>query len=261
MTYQLDTDTALTSTEDGRYEGNVSDRWGVLSGVPNGGYMMCFAMRALADALPAPDPLTLTAHFLRPGKVGPVSVFTEVVKVGKRNATGMARVVQDDKEVVRALATFGRRSDDATRAIHAEPPTLPPRSECEHHATPHHPEIAKRFDNYIDPATIGWVKGDPSGDMVMRGWMSLADGRPPDELSMPLFADGLPPPLFNVVSPGWVPTIELTVHFRGRPVPGYLRAEFRTRFVSGGLLEEDGVLWDEEGSLVALSRQLATMPR
>jgi hypothetical protein len=97
--------------------------------------------------------------------------------------------------------------------------------------------------------------------MVLRAWMRLADGREPDTIALPLFADGLPPPLFNRVAPKWVPTISLNVQFRARPSPGWLRAEFRTRFVSNGLLDEDGELWDDAGQLVALSRQLAAMPR
>ena len=258
---EFDRDTALELRDDGHYHGDVSDRWGVLSGVPNGGFMMCYALRALTHTVSKPDPLTLTAHFLRPGRLGAVQVETELIKTGKRNATAAARVVQGDKEVMRALATFGQWDNGAATEVTGAPPALPDRDECLSHASGGAPEIAKRFDNRLDPTTMGWAVGKPSGDMVLRGWMRLADGRDPDTLVMPLFADGLPPPAFNVLSPGWVPTIELTVHFRARPVPGWLRAEFRTRFVTGGLLEEDGELWDESGQLVAQSRQLATLPR
>jgi len=261
MTSELDTDTALVRADDGGYHGEVSDRWGVLSGVPNGGFMMCYALRALMDAVPKPDPLTMTAHFLRPGRVGPVTVHTELIKVGKRNATAMARVVQQDAEVIRALATFGSLDDGARQVVAGTPPVLPPPGECLEHKASLVPKVTERFDNRLDPATVGWIMGKPSGEMVLRGWMRLTDGREPDALAMPLFADGLPPPVFNAVTPGWVPTLELTLHFRARPVPGWLRAAFRTQFVSGGLLEEDGELWDAADTLVAQSRQLAALPR
>jgi hypothetical protein len=71
----------------------------------------------------------------------------------------------------------------------------------------------------------------------------------------------LAPAVFNVLAPGWVPTLELTVHCRARPSAGWLKSVFRTRFVSGGHLDEDGELWDEAGRLVAMSRQLAGVPR
>jgi hypothetical protein len=68
--------------------------------------------------------------------------------------------------------------------------------------------------------------------------------------------------VFNLdMPPGWVPTVELTVHVRAVPTPGPLRCVFRTRFVHGGMFEEDGEVWDSSGTLVALSRQLALLPR
>jgi hypothetical protein len=76
--------------------------------------------------------------------------------------------------------------------------------------------------------------------------------------ALDLFADAFPPAMYRTQGPmRWVPTLTLTVHVRGRPRPGWLRCEFATRFLKSGLLEEDGLIWDEAGDLVALSRQLA----
>ena len=71
-------------------------------------------------------------------------------------------------------------------------------------------------------------------------------------------ADAFPPAVFGLLGPvGWVPTIELTVHLRRRPSPGWLLGEFWSEDLSDGRVLEDGALWDASGHLVAQSRQLA----
>jgi hypothetical protein len=50
------------------------------------------------------------------------------------------------------------------------------------------------------------------------------------------------------------------VHVRAVPAPGPVRCVFRSRVVQGGLLEEDGEVWDSADRLVAMSRQLGMMP-
>jgi hypothetical protein len=47
----------------------------------------------------------------------------------------------------------------------------------------------------------------------------------------------------------------------GEPPAGepWLRAELHTRSIVGGLLDEDGELWDATGRLVARFRQLALL--
>ena len=51
--------------------------------------------------------------------------------------------------------------------------------------------------------------------------------------------------------------IQLTVHLRAHPAPGWLACRATTRFVSNGYHEEDFEVWDSAGTLVAQSRQLA----
>ena len=73
-----------------------------------------------------------------------------------------------------------------------------------------------------------------------------------------LFADTFPPAVFGLLGVvGWVPTVELTVHVRRRPAPGWLLGQFRTQDLNDGRLIEDGALWDSTGNLVVQSRQLA----
>jgi hypothetical protein len=81
-------------------------------------------------------------------------------------------------------------------------------------------------------------------------------------MAMLLATDAFPPAIFNVMgTPGWVPTVELTAHVRANPAPGPLRCVFSSRFVQGGMFEEDGELWDSRGVLVCQSRQIGLVPR
>jgi acyl-CoA thioesterase len=54
-----------------------------------------------------------------------------------------------------------------------------------------------------------------------------------------------------------VPTVELTIHVRRRPAPGWILGQFRTEDLSEGRMIENGLLWDSTGQLVAQARQLA----
>ncbi len=76
-------------------------------------------------------------------------------------------------------------------------------------------------------------------------------------VAVPLFADRWPPPMFRRHGPSSSPTIEITVHFRQTPEPGWNWCMFESRTLSGGYVEGDGEVWSESGTLVAQSRQLA----
>jgi acyl-CoA thioesterase len=257
--HQFDEATAIEVVEAGaRYAGAVTEDWSI-SGIPNGGYLTAIAMRAMAQAAPHPDPFSVTTHYLRPARPGPVMIDVAVVRAGRRHATVEATISQDGEGVARVLGLYGDFSAFAgPTLVTGTPPQLPdPDSLPSSLTIPGLPAIARAFDLRLDPDSTQGILGRPDGRPEVAGWVRFADGREPDTLSLVTVADALPPAILNLLTARWVPTLELTVHFRGRPAPGWLRARFATRFLVEGILEEDGDVWDSSGRLVALSRQLA----
>lgn len=257
--YEFDRDTAVARRSEHSWTVEVTPRWNVGT-IPNGGYLMAIALNAVAQDLPHPDPLTATSHFL--GRVAsdhPAVVEVEVLRTGRTLSTACARLTQDGRERMRMLATFGDlAASSGPTHITAQRPVIPAPDDCvgtsDGYATL---EIQKRFDLRFTPDTVGGALGQPTGDPRVSGWIRFADGRPPDLRSLALFVDAFPPTALNLDRFGWVPTIELTVHFRARPAPGWLQAAFTSRFLVESHMEEDGEIWDTDGNLVALSRQLS----
>jgi acyl-CoA thioesterase len=265
--HAYDVDTAVEAVADrpgetGRFAAVITDRWNVLGGRPNGGYVLGVALRALARVMPMPDPLVVSAFFLRPTLPGPVEVQTEEVRGGRRIATGAARVRQDGKEMVRVTAAFADLAAATGRTVTlAEKPALPPPDEAvdllSRGAIPGL-TLTERVE-YRVAALPGWAMGRPSGRASMEFWMRYRDGRDADPLSLPALVDAAAPVILDLGEVGSA-TVELTVHVRARPAPGWLACRSTTRFVAGGFHEEDFEIWDAAGVLVAQSRQLALLP-
>lgn len=260
--YQFDRDSHVRRLDPGLYEGTASDLWSV-GPVPNGGYVLSLVMAALRQELASPDPLSITAHYLRPAAPGPFAVAVELVKAGRNYTTATARLTQNDREILRVLATYGDLEKSTGPEHIAAKPPVPPRAELPPAAPVpgFAPAIAHRFDTVYEPDSRRRLLGELHDRAELAGWLRFVDGRPMDVHSLGLIADAVAPPVFAVTDRGWVPTLELTVHVRARPVSEWLAFVFRTRFLFGGLLEEDGEIWDESGRLVAQSRQLAGAPR
>jgi acyl-CoA thioesterase len=213
--------------------------------------------------MPLPDPVVASATFLRPAAFGAATVVTEIVRAGRRVATGEARLSQDGKEIVRALVTFAdlEQAGGPTHAG-AAPPGLPPAEDCRDlmDGVPPLPgvNITERFE-YRAPELPGWASGAPSGDADLSFWMRFRDGRDADPIALAAMVDGAAPAVLELGAPGSA-TIELTVHVRGRPAPGWLACRTTTRHLIDGFHEEDFEIWDSRGALVAQSRQFALVP-
>jgi acyl-CoA thioesterase len=258
---QFDEDTAVQRVEGG-WEGSIHPRWNVGNN-PNGGYLLAVAVRAVASDAGRFDPVSVTAHYLSPPAEGRIEILTQVVKPGRSFVTVMAELIQGGRERVRVLGAFG---DLAARQgptrVSARPPDIPQPDDCVSlldltlQSGRPVPEVMNRFDLRLPPDSP-WGRPGEGDPFEITGWIRFKDGTEPSVQSAVLFADAFPPTLLGAVDAGWVPTLELTVHVRGRPAAGWLLGTFQTRVLVSGLMEEDGELWDSEGRPVALSRQLA----
>lgn len=267
---------AATATErlpDGDWSTPIQSGWDI-RGNANGGYLLALAGRAMLAHSGRAAPVSLTAHYLSPGKAGPAFVRASTVKAGRQLTTVRAELVAGSpgdgagRTVLALLGAFGEldsAADDQPRWIDAEPPALPPLAEClasADQADPIEVGLRRRVQVALHPDDAGFYTGEPSGTAQIRGWFNLRDDEPIDPVALLLAADAFPPTAFNARMPrGWSPTVELTVHIRARPAPGWLRARFTSRYIRDGMLEEDGELWDSADRLVAQSRQLALVAR
>jgi acyl-CoA thioesterase len=173
-------------------------------------------------------------------------------------AFGESALSQDGKDVVRATAAFARLGGagagrDGLVFLDGSPP---PPAECVGVPVASFglASIAERIE-FRSAELPGWFRGQPSGRPASEFWMRFADGREADLLSLPLLVDSTAPSVLELGA-GSV-TIQLTVHLRAHPAPGWLACRATTRFVSNGYHEEDFEVWDSAGTLVAQSRQLA----
>lgn len=253
-------DTAVTRRGD-VFDATIHDGWDV-GGNANGGYLMAIAARAMAAAS-RPHPVALNAHFLSPGRPGPVVCEPSVIKTGKRFSTVRGSLRSGDRPVVELLGSFAELGEvEGPVRVDATPPELPDPDDCVSFSpAAGSPTLMSRFDLRLHPEDAGFARGEPTGRPLFRGWLRFHD-EPIDAFGLILAADAFPPTVFNANLPiAWTPTVEMTAHVRGLPAPGWLRCRFTTRFITGGMLEEDGELWDATGRLVAQSRQLALTPR
>ncbi|MEX2135306.1 MAG: thioesterase family protein [Acidimicrobiia bacterium] len=255
--------TAVRRTGDESWDTQFAENWDIM-GNTNGGYMLAIASRAASEATGGRDPVTITGHYTRPGHTGPATARTEVVRSGRRFSVVRTSLFQDDAVVLDTLGTFIEPAGEIPDVIlsDAVPADLPPPEECVLAVpggdAPLPPPSVGQVEMRLDPRMAELFQGNPLGEPVVLGWLRLKDDEPLDAHTLIMATDAFPPTTFNAGLPvGWTPTVELTVHIRFPQASGWIRCEFRSRFISGGFIEEDGLFWDEGNRLVAQSRQLA----
>ena len=245
---------AVKKVAENRWLGDIPPGWSVAEAV-NGGFVLALAGAVLAEALPHPDPLTLHVIFLAPAELGPVECEVKPLREG--GSTSFATVDLYQGGVHKARVTGSCTELDALGGESwsaVERPDIDP-FDPEQVFGDHGIELRRSVGMHFVSGDKVFRRGAPDGSGCFEGWLRFADGREPDVLSLLLFSDSMPPPVFTVFGVlHWVPTIDLSVQLRAHPAPGPVQVRFRSRNMSNGIVEEDGELWDSEGRLVALSR-------
>lgn len=262
MMYLFDRDILMEQGEGGDDQGIVTSNWSI-QGNPNGGYLTAFLASAMQKKSDKKWPVIVTANFLTKCKAGKRSrVTVEAISAGKQLNRYQASLTQDGRETTRCWATFMDEGncDQKVNRYEKEAPEMPPREACI--PLPARPQytLMNQMEVLLAPSCAGWLKGeaDLSPISEQKGWIKFKDDRPCDALSLLLTADAFPPPILaSQGAVAWVPTIEYSVSVRARTDTPWIKALFRSHYLTCDIVEEDGELWDENGKLLAISRQIA----
>jgi acyl-CoA thioesterase len=276
----FDRDTAVRelsrTPDDGRGGGgarfavDVSPDWRAGRG-PHGGYLAAMLLRALGQAVddPARAPRSLTIHYARAPKPAAATIAVTIERAGRSLSTLSARMEQDGALVALALAAFSVPWTAPDAAELAMPDVAAPDEVRRSGAVLF--EGAPAFTRHLVlQPRIGAIPFAGSTEpMEIGAWLGLSEPRPIDALSLAFFSDSLfSPPFIRMSQRATSPTVDLTIHFR-RTLPSPASgagdddalcfARFRTGVIDEGFVEEDGVIWSADGSVLAQSRQLAIL--
>lgn len=263
MTHLLDDAVAAEPLGDGRYRVHVTTGWNTANNTPNGGYVLALLQHAAMLEAAHPDPLTIAITYFRPAGAGAAEIAVREVRKGRRVSTYDALLTQEGKEIAHAVVSA--HDWDAAGEIEHTPhaaPEMPPPAACAELSSvipSGMVPILERY-RYRAAAIPGWLEGHPSGITESLCWIRAEDERPVDALLAGAMCDAFPPVTAEIGHLASA-TIQLTVHYRRRPQATAVWAlgHVTTRHVIAGYHDEDVELWDEQGRLVAQSRQLAIL--
>lgn len=256
--HPFDEDIALIEQEPLLFKGHVTDNW-LINGNPNGGYLMALLGNAMLRQGRKRSTPIITANFISRCVPGTARISVEKISRSNQFNRFEAKLTQQGKDKIRAFGTFSVETDPHGEKRHEKSaPDITRLENCI--LIPEIPNytLFNNIELRLDPACAGWMEGVRTEKSEQKGWIKFKEDRPFDELAILLLSDCFPPPILasqGIVA--WIPTLEFSVNIRSLPRTKWLKGHFRTCFLDHGILEEDGELWDEDGDLVAISRQIA----
>ncbi|MFI6167296.1 thioesterase family protein [Nocardia sp. NPDC051052] len=268
------TELPATAPDTGRYLGHIGKSWTIGKKV-HGGTMVATSaaaglrwLRAADPALTELAPIAASSDFLGAPDPGDVEYEVHVRKIGRQICLADVNLIQQGRTLVRTALTFGLLDDAAPRFAreHDDMPVEPPADAVGYE--PGSPmgrvvHVGQSAELYLDREWARFLDGE-TAEPRLRLWMRPrpADQQDP-EVAMffaMMSADMSPPVPYNLGQFGWSPTVQMTTFLRRKPAPGWLRIIATTHEVGARLFDEDQLILDSTGAVVAQSRQLALIP-
>lgn len=209
-------------------------------------------------------PVAIASDYLSAPSAAEITLDITIRKRGRTVTVMSVDAIQDGRTMVASSVTLARPD---TGPSHHSGPTLlddvPAEPVADGMALAGSPiekfnHLGGALELVLDPAPAAFIRGE-QGDPVVHGWVRPR-GAEPDEDFTVLVGDISLPVVANLGLAGWAPTVQLTTYVRRRPAPGWLRFAASSMEVGPGMFEEDHVVVDSTGTVVAQSRQLALVP-
>lgn len=266
---QFDQDISLSKLSAGHYSVLIPDTWSVNVG-PNGGYIGAVLLNSMLEELADKDRQvrSITFHFLTPPQSGPADLQVVTDKIGRSLATLTSRLIQQERVVAIALATFAPAREQLSFQDFKMPEVRAPEDVAEiQRMSPEMMGHSPFRDHYDQRLAVGPIPPATSPISKVGGWTRFKNPRTVDSLAIVAISDSWYPSIFARDLPESVhaPTIDHTVHFfTSLPLASmtpedFVLVEFTTQIVQEGFLQEDGRIWSPAGELIAQSRQLAVL--
>ncbi len=264
----------LREVDPGVFEGELNKHWTIGPKV-HGGAMLALCANAArtvcgggqSDGL---QPVAVSASFLWAPDPGPMRLATLIRKRGRLISVVDVELTQGDRTAVHAVVNLGepehfRPGDPGAPLLSANPvvdlmPPEPPGDIAP--IGPGHPlaglvHLGEGCD--VRPVLSTLRPDAGARPPVIQMW-ARPRGVAPDALFALMCGDLSAPVTFAVDRTGWAPTVQLTAFLRGLPADGWLRVVCTCVEIGQHWFDEDHIVVDQMGRIVAQSRQLAMVP-
>ncbi|NMP15098.1 thioesterase family protein [Thalassotalea sp. Y01] len=194
----------------------------------------------------------------------PLSIDVEILRQGKNVTQVLAKAMQDDAVCITALASFGveRSSKIKVDNLQFHDHQLPKRANF----IPQIPKLVPKFLRHFDMAIIeGKMPFMANDASAIFGWMRFS--KAPKQITdahIIALIDSWPPPVLQMLRwPAPASSLSWNLEFihphRDIATTDWFAYQVKTRQAADGYGHTEANIWDAQGELIAISRQVFTV--